>query len=294
MSKRFTTGVVAWAVLFLLPFVSIAQKVVTGHVLNKVDQTPVPGISVTIKGTHIGTSTAVDGGFVIKAKDGDVLVISGIGVQTAEQIVSGNELNIQVAADSKQLGEVVVTATGIKKEAKKLGYATQTIDAAPLTQAREPDPVNALKGQAAGLEVNINSEMGHPAQVIMRGESDPTDAPIFVVDGVPINSDTYNLNADDIENFTVLKGPNAAALYGFQGKNGAVIITTKKGAKAKGKLVVTVNTSNQVNKGFIALPKYNDEYGPGDNGKYAFGGGGSSAASYFGAGVIGVGKNDYD
>jgi TonB-linked SusC/RagA family outer membrane protein len=294
MSKRFTHGVVALAVLFLLPLASIAQKAITGHVLSKTDQTPIPGITVTIKGTHVATSTAVDGGFVIKAKEGDVLVISGIGVQRTEQSVSGNELNIQVAADSKQLDEVVVTATGIKKEAKKLGYATQTIDAAPLTQAREPDPVNALKGQAAGLEVNINSEMGHPAQVIMRGESDPTDAPIFVVDGVPINSDTYNLNADDIENFTVLKGPNAAALYGFQGKNGAIIITTKKGAKAKGKLVVTVNTSNQVNKGFIALPKYNDEYGPGDNGKYAFGGGGSSAASYFGSGVIGVGKNDYD
>ena len=294
MSKRFTTGVVAWAVLFLLPFASIAQKVVTGHVLNKVDQTPVPGISVTIKGTHIGTSTAVDGGFVIKAKEGDVLVVSGIGVQTTEQVVSGNELSIQVGADSKQLDQVVVTATGIKKEAKKLGYAVQTIDAANLLQAREPDPVNALKGQAAGLEVNINQEIGHPSAVIMRGENDPNDAPIFVVDGVPIASDTYNLNADDIENFTVLKGPNAAALYGFQGKNGAIIITTKKGAKAKGKMVVTVNTTNQVNKGFIALPKYNDEYGPGDNGKYAFGGGGSSSASYFGSGPVGVGLNDYD
>ena len=294
MSKRFTHGMIALALLFLVPIASIAQKAITGHVLNKIDQTPVPGITVTVKGTHIGTSTAVDGGFVIKAKDGDVLVISGIGIQKTEQVVSGNELSIQVAADSKQLDEVVVTATGIKKEAKKLGYATQTVDAANLLQAREPDPVNALKGQAAGLEININQEIGHSAGVIMRGENDPNDAPIFVVDGVPISSDTYNLNADDIETFTVLKGPNAAALYGFQGKNGAIIITTKKGARAKGKLLVTVNTTNQVNKGFIALPKYNDEYGPGDNGKYAYGGGGSSASSYFGSGVIGVGKNDYD
>jgi TonB-dependent SusC/RagA subfamily outer membrane receptor len=100
---------------------------------------------------------------------------------------------------------------------------------------READPINSLKGQAAGLEININSEIGHPADVIMRGENDPNDHPIFVVDGVPYQSDTYNLNADDIETFTVLKGPNAAALYGFQGKNGAIIITTKKGAKAKGK-----------------------------------------------------------
>jgi TonB-linked SusC/RagA family outer membrane protein len=293
MSKRITHMVALWAV-FLFPLASIAQKVVSGHVLNKADQTPVPGVTVVIKGTHVGTSTAVDGGFVIKAKDGDVLVVTGVGVVRTEQVVSGNEIMIAVSADAKELSQVVVTATGIKKEAKKLGYALQTIDAANLTQAREADPVNALKGQAAGLEVNINSEIGHPADVIMRGENDPNDRPIFVVDGVPIASDTYNLNADDIENFTVLKGPNAAALYGFQGKNGAIIITTKKGAKAKGKLVVSVNTSNQISKGFIALPKYNDEYGPGDNGKYAFGGGGSSPASYFGTGAVGVGKNDYD
>jgi TonB-linked SusC/RagA family outer membrane protein len=293
MSKRFTYMVALWAV-FLLPLASIAQKVITGHVLNKADQTPIPGVTVMVKGSKVGTSTSVDGGFVIKAKDGDVLVVSGIGVVRTEQTVNGNELMIPVATDARELNQVVVTATGIRKEAKKLGYALQTVDASTLTQAREADPVNALKGQAAGLEINVNSEIGHPAGVIMRGENGPNDQPIFVVDGVPISSDTYNLNADDIENFTVLKGPNAAALYGFQGKNGAIIITTKKGAKAKGKVVVTVNTSNQINKGFIALPKYNDSYGPGDNGKYAFGGGGSSASSYFGSGAIGVGVNDYD
>lgn len=294
MSKRFTHGVVALAVLFLLPLASIAQKAITGHVLSKIDQSPVPGITVTVKGTHIGTSTGVDGGFVIKAKEGDVLVVSGIGVVRTEQTVNGNELNIQVAADARELNQVVVTATGIKKEAKRLGYALQTIDAASLTQAREPDPINSLKGQAAGLEININQEIGHPADVVMRGENNPQDRPLFVVDGVPVSTDTYNLNTDDIENFTVLKGPNAAALYGFQGKNGAIIITTKKGAKAKGKPIITVNSSNQINKGFIALPKYQDTYGPGDNGKYAFGGGGSSASSYFGSGAIGVGINDYD
>ena len=289
MSKRFTYMVALWAV-FLLPLASIAQKIVSGHVLNKVDQTPIPGVTVMVKGSRIGTSTSVDGSFAIKAKDGDVLVISGIGIVRTEQTVSGNELMVPVATDARELNQVVVTATGIKKEAKKLGYALQTIDASTLTQAREADPVNALKGQAAGLEIDVNSEIGHPAGVTMRGDG----TPIFVVDGVPISSDTYNLNADDIENFTVLKGPNAAALYGFQGINGAIIITTKKGAKAKGKVVVTVNTTNQINKGFIALPKYNDSYGPGDNGKYAFGGGGSSASSYFGSGAIGVGVNDYD
>jgi TonB-linked SusC/RagA family outer membrane protein len=281
-------------VVFLLPLASLAQKLITGHVLSKVDQSPVPGVTVVIKGTRIGTSTAVDGSFAIKAKEGDVLVVSGVGVVKTEQTVTGNELVIAVTSDIRELNQVVVTATGIKKEARRLGYALQVVDAAALTTAREPDPINALKGQAAGLEVNINSEIGHPAGVIMRGENGQYDAPIFVVDGVPISSDTYNLNSDDIESYTVLKGPNAAALYGFQGKNGAIIITTKKGAREKNKLVVTFNTTNQINKGFIALPKYNDTYGPGDNGKYAYGGGGSSPASYFGNGAVGVGINDYD
>ena len=299
MSKRFTRIMGVLSAVFLFPLFALAQKVVTGHVLSKTDQSPVPGVSVIIKGTRIGTSTGVDGSFALKAKEGDVLIISGIGVTQAEETVTGSTLNIIVMTNARELHEVVVTATGIKKEVKRVGYALQVVDAAPLTQAREPDPVNALKGEVAGLEVNINPEIGHPAQVIMRGENakdannNPIDAPIFVVDGVPISSDTYNLSADDIENFTVLKGPNAAALYGFQGRNGAIIITTKKGAKEKGRLVVTVNSSNQFNKGFIALPKYQDTYGPGDNGKYAFGGGGSSAGNnYFGGGATGKGIND--
>ncbi|MDE3212033.1 MAG: TonB-dependent receptor plug domain-containing protein, partial [Bacteroidota bacterium] len=194
----------------------------------------------------------------------------------------------------QQLNEVVVTATGIKKEARRLGYAVQTIKGSLLTKAREPDPVNSLKGNISGLQVNINQEIGHSPDVIIRGENGPNDRPMFVVDGVAISSDTYNINPDDIESITVLKGPNAAALYGFQGKNGAIIITTKKGSDARNGLSVTFNSSTQINKGFIALPKYQDQYGPGDNGKYAYGGGGSSPASYFGIGAIGVGVNDYD
>jgi TonB-linked SusC/RagA family outer membrane protein len=294
MSKKTTLHMGVLLAIFLLPLVSLAQKAITGHVLSKNDQSPVPGISVTIKGTRIGTSTSVDGSFSIKAKSGDVLVISGIGVATTEQPVNAEDMTITVTADARELNQVVVTATGIKKEAKRLGYAIQTIDASTLTAAREPDPINSLKGNAAGLSVNINSEIGHSPDVIIRGENDPNDRPLFVVDGVPIESDTYNLNPDDIETFTILKGPNAAALYGFQGKNGAIIISTKKGTKDKRGMVVNLNSSTQINKGFIALPKYNDTYGPGDNGKYAFGGGGSSPASYFGTGAVGVGKNDYD
>ena len=129
------------------------------------------------------------------------MVISGIGI-AKQEVVVGESDNITIAAttDTRNLNEVVVTATGIKKESKRLGYAIQTIDASKLTQAREADPINSLKGNSAGLSININQEIGHAPDVIMRGEG----RPVFVVDGVPISSDTYNINPDDIESFTVL------------------------------------------------------------------------------------------
>jgi TonB-linked SusC/RagA family outer membrane protein len=295
MSKILTPPIKAFLIVLLFPVFAFAQKeTISGRVLSTSDQSPVAGATLIVKGTRTGTSTGQDGKFVIKAKVGDVLVLTGIGIAKQEVPVSGDNLSIQATTDQRNLNEVIVTATGIKKEVKKLGYAIQTIDASTLTQAREPDPVNALKGNAAGLEINVNSEIGHAPDVIMRGENGSNDRPLFVVDGVEISSDTYNLNADDIESFTVLKGPNAAALYGFQGKNGAIIINTKKGTKDKRGWAVTLNSSTQINKGFIALPKYQDTFGPGDNGKYAFGGGGSSTSSYFGSGAIGVGINDYD
>ena len=294
MSKKIPLLVGVLLAAFLLPLGSFAQLVITGRILSKIDQSPIPGATVNIKGTRIGTASGIDGSFAIKAKTGDVLVISGIGIVRMEQEVTGNGLVIAVATDSRELNQVVVTATGIKKEAKRLGYAIQTVDASQLTTSREADPINSLKGEGAGLQININSEVGHAPDVIMRGENDVADRPLFVVDGVPISSDTYNINPDDIETFTLLKGPNAAALYGFQGKNGAIIISTKKGTKDKRGLAVTLNSTTQISKGFIALPKYQDLFGPGDNGKYAFGGGGSSPQSYFGNGAVGVGINDYD
>ena len=288
--------------ILIFPVIGFANKKipgefrdVTGQVISQTDQSPIAGASVLIKGSKSGTSTGLEGKFSIKAKEGDILVITGIGI-TRQEVVVGSEsdLVIKVVTNSKNLNEVVVTATGIRKESKRLGYSLQTVDASKLTQAREADPVNSLKGNAAGLEININNEVGHSPDVIIRGENAPQDRPMFVVDGVPISSDTYNLNADDIDTYTILKGPNAAALYGFQGKNGAIIITTKKGNKAKGRVLVTFNSTTQFNQGFLALPKYQDTYGPGDNGKYGFGGGGSSPQSYFGNGAVGVGNNDYD
>ena len=189
------------------------------------------GVSISIKNSNVGTSTDADGNFSLDAPKNSKILATFVGYHSIEINASQKNITIQLTPSTQQLNEVVVTATGIKKEAKRLGYAIQTIDAAALTKAREADPINSLKGNAAGLAININSEIGHSPDVIIRGENDPNNRPIFVVDGVPISSDTYNLNPDDIETFTILKGPNAAALYGFQGKNGAIIISTKKGTK---------------------------------------------------------------
>ncbi|HEX4851497.1 MAG TPA: carboxypeptidase-like regulatory domain-containing protein, partial [Puia sp.] len=134
-------------VMLTMPFLSFAQNLITGRIFSNVDQTPIPGATILVKGTKLGTASGLDGTFSIKAKQGDVLVISGIGVTKQEIPVGGdNNLQIAVATNSKNLNEVVITATGIKKEAKRLGYSIQSVDASTLTKAREPDPVNSLKG----------------------------------------------------------------------------------------------------------------------------------------------------
>jgi TonB-linked SusC/RagA family outer membrane protein len=271
--------------LSLLCFITIffnqtllAQTVIRGRVLNASSKAPIDGATVVDKNTKAATSTNAAGEFSLNGKENDELQVSFVGFESKTVKLKGGAVEVQLTQASNTLNEVVVTATGIRKEVKRLGYATQTVDASRLTQAREPDALNALKGNVAGLSVNITPELGHAPNVSLRGDG----APMFVVDGVPMTSDTYNINPDDIESFTVLKGPNAAALYGFAGQNGAIIITTKKGVKGRKGFTVDFNTSTQFNKGFIALPRTQDLYGPGEYGTYAFGDG------------KGGGVNDYD
>lgn len=285
MSKKTSLALGFLLAVFLLPLASIAQRAIIGRVLSKADQTPIPGASITIKGTRTGTSTLVDGSFTIKAKDGDVLVVSGVGIVSQEQVVGGGDITISVAADQKNLNEVVVTALGIKKEVKRLGYSVQEVKGADLLKAREPNPINGLVGKVAGLNVGINQELLSSPAVLLRGS--PLN--FYVVDGIPINSDTWNISPDDIETYTVLKGPTAAALYGSRGINGAILITTKRGARNKKGFTVEFNTSNQWNKGFIANPKVQNEYGGGERQQYAFGDYNSNGNS-----VDGTNDEDYD
>jgi TonB-linked SusC/RagA family outer membrane protein len=266
--------------LLLLPLFSLAQKTVTGRVLSSTDQTPIPGASVAIKGSKSGTSTGVDGNFFIKAKQGDVLVITGVGIIRMEYTVgAAADFTISVQQNATDLNEVVVTALGIKKEAKRLGYSVQEVKGDELIKAREANPLGALAGKIAGLNVGINQELLSTPAIILRGNT----VDLFVVDGIPINSDTWNISPDDVETFTVLKSPAAAALYGNRGINGAILITTKHAKKNQKGFTVEVNSSNQFSKGFIAIPKVQGIYGGGDDDTYAFGdgnGGGVNDADY--------------
>ena len=270
------------AVTFLfLSFVANAQeRTVTGKVTDSEDKNPIAGVTVRIKGLAKGTTTNSDGTYKIAADAKAVLQFSFVGYANQEVTVGAKSVvNVVLAADTKQIEEVVVTALGISKEKRTLTNAIQTVKGEDLLKAREPNPINSLAGKVAGLTVGASSEiLGRPS-VVLRGNSDI----LYVVDGVPINSDTWNISADDIETYSVLKGANAAALYGFRGKNGAILITTKKGSKDKRGFSVEYNSSTMIENGFNSIPKVQDLYGPGDHGQYSFvdgRGGGTNDGDY--------------
>lgn len=243
----------------------MAQRTVSGKVISGENQQPVVGATVVVKGTKKNTITDASGFFKLSALDNDILVISNVGFTTLE-IKTDEAATVVLQVDSKSMNEVVVTALGIKKETKRLGYSVQEVKGADLIKAREPNAINSLVGKVAGLSIGASSEILGRPQILLRGNS----INFFVVDGVPINSDTWNISADDIESFTVLKGPTAAALYGNRAINGAIIINTKKGSKDKRGFSVEFNSSTMFERGFNAIPKVQDEYGPGDHGRYSF------------------------
>ncbi|TAF95815.1 MAG: SusC/RagA family TonB-linked outer membrane protein [Cytophagia bacterium] len=256
-----------------------AQQVVTGTVTAD-DDNPLPGVSVVVKGTARGTTTNNEGKFQLNASATDKLVFSFVGY-APQEIEVGNQslLNVKMAQDFRQLNEVVVTALGIKKDIRRTGTSIQGIDASQTIKAREPNAVQGLVGKVAGLTVAPSAEMLRRPQVILRGNTDI----LYVVDGVPINSDTWNISPDDIDNYSILKGASASALYGFRGKNGAILITTKRGSKDKRGFAVDFNSSTMFDNTFLTLPKWQDEYGPGDHGVYEFGdgrGGGKNDGDY--------------
>lgn len=246
-----------------------AQDRIVGGKVSTADGKAISGASVQQKNSSAGVFTNENGEFSIKVSGTNpVLVFSFVGYAAKEvEVGTESQLNVILTDDNKLLSEVVVTAMGVKKEIKKLGYSVQEVKGSDLVKARDANPINSLAGRVAGLTVGANPEMLGRPDIVLRGSKDL----LFVIDGVPVNSDTWNISPDDIESYSVLKGPNAAALYGFRGINGAIIVTTKRGSREKKGWQVDVNTSTVAETGFLALPQSQYEYGRGTTFKYSYG-----------------------
>lgn len=259
---------------------------IRGKVVDSKGET-LPGVSVRVKGTAVGTTTDAQGNFVLNAPDNGVLVFSYIGYVSQEVTVNGRStINVTLAEDSQMLGEVVVTALGIERSSKSLNYAAQTVKTADLNQAKETNLINSLAGKVAGVTITKNATgPGSSSNVVLRGQRSVfgSNQPLYVIDGVPMDNTSREvgtggthgsrdggdgigmLNSDDIETMTILKGASAAALYGSAGQNGAIIITTKRGKS--GKITVDYTGNTTIDRPFI-LPEVQSEYGQGAGGVY--------------------------
>ncbi|MGD2003699.1 MAG: SusC/RagA family TonB-linked outer membrane protein [Flavobacteriales bacterium] len=255
-----------WSVLAFMLAVNFAiAQSVSGVVSDAGSGEPLPGVAVSEKGSNNATLTDFDGKFTIKVGEGATLVFSSMGMETKEVAATSDFLQVSLNGTSQNLDEVVVTALGISREKKSLGYATQEVDGAEVTKVKDANFVNSLSGKVAGVQIKSSGTLGGSANVVIRGYKSLTgnNQALFVVDGVPISNATGNssnvasgrggydygnaamdINPEDIENISVLKGAAATAIYGSRAANGVVMITTKSGKAAGGKktLGVTVNT----------------------------------------------------
>lgn len=270
-------------VLSFAPSSTLSLAIVKGTITDE-NGNPVSGATVQVKD---GSQTAItdgQGNFTINADNNSTLVISSVGFTNKEVQVNGNStLNITLQTDQKNLSEVVVTALGISREKKTLGYATQKVDGSMLTESPASNFVNNIAGKVAGVNIVSTGSVGGSSKITVRGETSLNingNQPLFVIDGVPVGNDgTSNtsggadygnsaaeFNPADIESMNVLKGPAAAALYGSRAAHGAIIITTKKGSKRKG-IGVSFNSTFFVEK-VARLPKFQNKFGQGSDGNY--------------------------
>jgi TonB-linked SusC/RagA family outer membrane protein len=284
--------------LIMVFFVQLtfAQDRVVSGVVSDNTGLPIPGVNVLVKGTKTGVQTDIDGKYAIKASENQVLVFSFLGMVTQEVSAKSTKVNVKLQDGSIELEGVVVTALGVKKSEKAIGYAAQNVKGSSLTEARESNLVNALSGKVSGVQVtNSSGAVGASSRIVLRGNSSITgnNEALFVVDGIPFDNSSSNdrgyngagnaaagsgggrdlpngvasISPDDIESITVLKGPNAAALYGLRAGNGVVIITTKSGKKGKNKGTVTLNTNITFSDPLV-LPDFQNSYGQGSTSDY--------------------------
>ena len=277
-----------WSVLafVLATNFAIAQSV-SGVVSDAGSGDALPGVAVSEKGTNNATLTDFDGKFTIKANKGATLVFSSMGMDSKEVTASSDFIQVSLTASASQLDEVVVTALGMTREKKSLGYATQDVDGAEVTTVKDANFVNSLSGKVAGVQIKSSGTLGGSANVVIRGSSSLTgnNQALFVVDGMPISNSTGNssnvargrggydygnaamdINPEDIENISVLKGAAATALYGSRASNGVVLITTKSGKSNTGKKTLGVTVSTGITVGAInqnTFVRHQKSYGPG-------------------------------
>jgi TonB-linked SusC/RagA family outer membrane protein len=276
--------VVALFTLCLSYEVSAQQRVITGAVISEEDGLGLPGATVLVKGTTVGTTTDLDGNYSITVPAGsDVLIFSFVGLKTIEEMIGNRTVvNVTLTTDASQLTEVVVTAIGIEREKKALGYAVTSVDNSQLENRPEADVARVLQGKVPGVNItSTNGMSGSGTNMVIRGYSSATGSnqPLFVVDGVPFSTTTnaqndftrgggatssrfLDIDPNNIESMSVLKGLSATVLYGDQGRNGVILITTKSGTSKRKAAEVTINQSVFGNKA-ASLPAYGKIYGNG-------------------------------
>lgn len=258
-------------------------RTISGRVTDQANSQGLPGVTVLVKGTTVGTSTDVDGAFTLSVPaTATTLTFSFVGYKTVEQPVGTGNVTVALAQDANQLNDVVVTAQNVERTRNSLAYAATVVEGQQITAARNPNALNGLSGKIAGVQIRQSNTLGGSTNILIRGTKSITgnNQPLFVVDGVPISNANTNgtgqqtggggydygnaaadINPDDIATMTVLKGAAASALYGERASNGVILITTKKGRKGLG---VTVNagiTAGRIDRSTFI--KYQKEYGAG-------------------------------
>ncbi len=276
--------------LFIGIFVAPGQmRQISGTVTSSEDGAPIPGVSVAVKGTTLGTVTNMNGKFALQVpEDAGTLVVSFVGMKTLEITLGSPTIyNVKMEPDVLGIDEVVVTALGQTREKKGLGYSVQDVSGEELVVAREPNMVNSLQGRLSGVQITHSSgNVSSGARIVIRGMStlSGNNQPLFVVDGVPVLNDyssvgaysgtdygntIMDVNPSDIAGISVLKGANAAALYGSRALNGVVLITTKTGISSSKGLGISVENNMMWSKP-LKLPDFQDQYGQGYLGEFEY------------------------
>ena len=269
--------------LVLIAQLTFAQERSVKGTVTDSNGLPLPGVSILVKGTAEGTQSDFDGKFSIIASPTQVLIFSYVGMNQQEVVASSTTLSVKMTDNAIELEGVVVTALGIKREKKSLGYSSQEVKGGVISEAGQTNALSSLSGNVAGLQITAPSTMGGSTRVVLRGVGSVSgeNRPLIVIDGIPLDNGNFNssetvrggggrdygdasadINPNDIESVTVLKGGPASALYGSRAGNGAILYTTKSGKK--GKTEITFNSGLTLESVYI-LPNLQNEYGGGSS-----------------------------